>query len=174
MRANGSFELTNAGYDTDIYYGFTATPVPDYSASAGARIQLLIPLSKTIIVDLFEFPQYMFYLSTERERTLNNRFRGQVHIALERLYFQAGGGISDVRNRLSPELDLNIRERSNRFDGLVLWQASRRVSIAALYGRTEHDFGEASYEGQDIARALNRVEDIFDLNLYIQLPGSAR
>lgn len=168
MRANGSFELINTGYDSDIYYGYLPAAVPDFTLSAGARVQLLIPLSKSIVIDLYDYPQYMFYLATEKERAWNNRFRGQIHVALKKLYFQAGGSLSDVRQRLSPELDVNIREKTDRIDGVALWQISRQTSLALVYGRAKHDFGESIYEGQTIARALNRIEDLADLNIYIQ------
>jgi hypothetical protein len=168
LRVNGCLDIANAGYDADIYYGYLDEAVPDFTLSAGLPVQLLVPLSEKVVVDLYDFPQYLFFLDTKKERAWNNRFRGQTHLALERVYLQAGGGLSDVRNRLSPELDVPVRERTNRLDGLVLWQASRTTSLAAIYGTADHDFGDASFEGTDIARALNRKESFFDLTAYVQ------
>jgi len=168
IRVNGALELINTGYDSDIYYGYLPEPVPDFTLSAGARVQLLIPVNKSIVIDLYEYPQYVYYLATEKERAWNNRFRGQLHIALKKFYFQAGGSMSDVRNRLSPELDVNIREKTDRLDGVALWQASRQTSLAVVYGRAKHDFGESIYGDRDIAQYLNRIEDVADLNFYVQ------
>jgi hypothetical protein len=168
LRVNGSLELINTGYDTDIYYGYLDEPVPDFTLSAGAPIQLLIPLSEKFVLDLYDFPQYLFYLDAKKERAWNNRFRGQAHIALEKIYIQAGAGLADVRNRLSPELDVNIREKTNKLDGLVLWQVSRRMSLAMIYGSADHDFRDADFQGTNIAQALNRKENFFDLAGYVQ------
>jgi len=168
LRINGSFELLNAGYDGDIYYGYLDHPVPDFTLSAGVPIQLFVPASKKIVLEFVENPRYMFFLDTKNERALNNSFSGRAHIALERLYIQAGGGLSDVHARLSPELNVNIREKTNRINGLVLWQVSRQMSLAMIYGGSDHDFGEADFLGTNIAEALNRKEHVFDVATYLQ------
>lgn len=168
LRINGALAITNAGYDADVYYGYLDEPVPDFTLSAGIPVQVLIPLSGNLVVDITDQPQYLFFLDTERERAWNNRFRGQVHLALEKVYFQAGGGLSDVRNRLSPELDVQIREKTDDISGLVLWQASRSMSLALLYGSSVHDFRDEEFAGTDIAAALNRKENVFDFATYHQ------
>ena len=168
LRLNGSFELLNFGYDGDVYYGYLDHRVPDFTLSAGLPIQLFVPASKNIVLEFIESPQYMFYLDTKKERAWNNRFTGRAHIALERIYIQAGVGLSDVHSRLSPELNVNIREKINRLDGLVLWQVSRQMSLAAIYGGSDHDFGDADFLGTNIAEALNRKEHVFDLATYLQ------
>lgn len=167
-RANGSLELRNAGYDTDIYYGFRDTRTPDFTLSAGGQIQLLIPVGEKIVLDLYEYPEYVFYWDTARERTWNNRFRGRAHIALKKLYFQAGGAMSDVRSRLSPELYVNVREKTDSLSGLALWQVSRQTSLSAVYTGTAHDFGDAEFGGTGIAQTLNRREDVFDGAIHLQ------
>lgn len=168
LRVNAALELLRAGYDSDVYYGYLDDPVPDFTLSAGVPVQVLIPVSKKVVLDLYDYPQYMFYLDTERERAWNNRFRGRTHIALERFYIQAGGGLANVRGRLSPELDINIRERTNSLDGIVLWQASRRMSLAMITSFADFDYGDAEFLGTSIADALNRKEHFFDLVAYVQ------
>lgn len=168
LRVNAALELTNVGYDSDVYFGYLEDSVPDFTSLAGLPIQVLVPVSKKIVFDLFDNPQYMFYLDTEKERALNNTFRGQVHMALERFYIQAGGGLSNVRRRLSPELNINIRDKTNRLDGLVLWQVSRQTSLALIYGGADFDYGDSEFGGTSIAEALNRKENFFDLVAYVQ------
>jgi hypothetical protein len=58
---------------TDIW----TRPFPDFTLSAGVPIQILLPVSKKIVLDLTDYPQYMFYLDTERERGWNNVFQGR-------------------------------------------------------------------------------------------------
>jgi hypothetical protein len=167
-RINAALALNNVGYDSDIYYGYFENPVPDLTATADVPVQVLLPLSKVIVLDLFEDPQYVFYLKTEREQAWNNTFAGQLHFALNRFYVQVGGGVANVRHRLSPELDINVREISNSLRGLVLWQLSQPVSFALLYNSATFDYGEAEYGGVRLADSLNRKERTIDVATYYQ------
>ncbi len=168
LRVNAAFALTNTGYDSDVYYGYLDEAVPDFTLSASIPVQILLPVSKKIVFDFTDSPQYQFYLDTERERAWNNVFQGRVHVALERFYIQGSGGLSNVRRRLSPELNINIREKANSLSGLVLWQASRVTSLAAIYVGTDYDYGDSEFGTIDIAEQLNRREDLFDLVTYVQ------
>ena len=168
LRVNAAFTLANAGYDTDIYFGFLEEPVPDWTLTAGLPVQVLVPLGKKVVLDLSDTPQYLFYLDTERERAWNNTFNGKLHFALDRVYVQAGGSMSDVRRRMSPELDINVREKRDGLDGLFLWQASRATSFAFLYGWDRYDYGDAEYLGVDLSQLLDRDEQAFDLIIYVQ------
>ena len=168
FRVNAGLELTNAGYDTDIYYGYLDEAVPDYTFFAGAPVQVLLPLSKKVVLEVFDNPQYVFYLDTKKERTWNNIFRGQVHFAFDRLYIQAGGGLSNIRQRLSPELNVNVRQKEDSLDATILWQASRTISLAVLYGGSQFAYGDAEFGGTSIAETLNRKENFFDLIAYLQ------
>lgn len=168
LHINSALELLNAGYDSDIYFGYLGAPVPDITFTAGLPVQILLPLSRKVVLDFYENPQYLFYASTERERAWNNVFRGQMHIALEKLYFQAGGGLSNMRTRLSPELDVNVREKIDRLNGSALWQTSQRSSLAVIFERAIFKYGEPEAGSTVIADALNRDEDSLDMVGYYQ------
>ncbi len=168
FRVNAAFSLSNVGYDSDVFYGYTSEPVPDFTLAAGTTVQVLLPLSKKVVLDIFDSPQYLFYLDSKNERAWNNTFRAQVHFAFDRVYVQLGGGLSDVRYRLSPELNVNVRQKQDSLDGLVLWQASKRASLAFVYGSAKYDLGEAEFGGVSLSDYLNRKEDYFDLITYIE------
>jgi hypothetical protein len=174
LRVNAAFELRNVGYDSDVYYGYRAEPSPDYKFSAGAPVQVLIPVSKKIILDVFDNPEYVFYLDTQRERAWNNTFSGQVHFALNRVYVQAGGGLANNRRRMSPELEVNVRQKSDSLRGLVLWQASKGVALSVLYVGTKFDIGDAEYGGTNLGERLNRRENHFDLVAHLQASSRIR
>ncbi len=174
LRINAALNLLNVGYDSDLYYGYLSEPVPDATFSAALPLQVLIPISKSVVLDLFENPQYVFYLDTKKERALNNTSRGAVHLALKKFYFQAGGGLANVRRRLSPELDINIREKANRLNGLALWQVSQKMSLAMAYRGSRFDYGDAAFGGTTIADTLNRKEAFADLVSYLQLSPRVR
>src|SRR5512137_2887644 len=52
LRANVAFQLRDAGYDSDIYYGFYGTSVPDSTFSAGLPVQLLMSVNKTTVLEV--------------------------------------------------------------------------------------------------------------------------
>jgi hypothetical protein len=170
LRLNAAFELTNAGYDSDVYYGYLEEAAPDYTFSAGLPVQVLLPLSKKVVLDVSDTPQYLFYLDTERERAWNNSFQGLIHFALDEIYLQAGLESANVRRRLSPELDVNVREKRNGLNGLALWQLSRMTSLALIYGGTEYSYTDAEFLGENISERLSRREEFFDFVTYVQ-PG---
>ncbi len=174
LRVNAAFSLSNAGYDSDIFYGFLADPVPDYTFSAGPAVQILLPLSKKVVLDVSDSPQYLFYLDTKTERAWNNAFRGQVHFAFNRVYVQVGGGLSNVRYRLSPELYINVRQKQDSLGGLVMWQVSKGASVAFVYSGAKYDLGQAEYGGVSLSDYLNRKENYFDFITYIQPTARVR
>jgi len=174
LRINTALALTNAGYDSDIYFGYLDAAVPDYTFTAGVPVQVLLPLSKNVVLDIFDSPQYIFYLETKNERVWNNIFRGQVHFAFDRLYIQAGGGLSNIRQRLSPELNINTREKEDSLNGTILWQVSRVISLGLLYGGSQFDYGDAEFGGTRLADTLNRKESYFDLVAYRQPSSRVR
>ncbi len=174
LRVNAALELSNAGHDSDIYYGFLSEPTPDVSASASAPIQVLWPLGQKLVLDVSESPEYVFYLDNQQERAWNNTFSGLVHVALDRWYFQAGGGLSNVRKRMSPELDLPVRLKTDSLNGLALWQAAKSVSLALLYDSAGYDYGDVVYGGTSLAERLNRNEAHLDLVFYVQTTAKAR
>jgi len=168
LRVNASLSLANAGYETDVYYGYLEEPVPDTTFTASMPVQVLLPLGKKAVIELNDDPQYLYFLETQKERAWNNTFVGRLHIALEKLYFQAGSGLSNVRRRMSPELDVNVREKVDSLDGILLWQASEKVSLAALYGFAKYDYGEIAFGGYDLSGTLNRDESFIDLVTFLQ------
>lgn len=170
LRLNAAFEIRNAGYDSDVYYGYLEEAVPDFTLSAGLPVQVLLPLGKKAVLEVSDAPQYLFYLDTPRERAWNNTLQGAIHLALDDIYLQAGGEMANVRRRFSPELDANVRERTEGLNGLALWQLSRKTSLAVLYGGTEYRYSDAEVLGTNIADMLDRREDFFDFVTYIQ-PG---
>ena len=143
LRLNAAFEIRNAGYDSDVYYGYLEEAVPDFTLSAGLPVQVLLPLGKKAVLEVSDAPQYLFYLDTPRERAWNNTLQGAIHLALDDIYLQAGGEMANVRRRFSPELDANVRERTEGLNGLALWQLSRKTSLAVLYGGTEYRYSDA-------------------------------
>ncbi|HOW84880.1 MAG TPA: outer membrane beta-barrel protein [Candidatus Aminicenantes bacterium] len=168
LRVNAGFQLTNAGYDTDIYYGYGDGAEPDATLTAALPLQIILPISRKAVLDVTETPQYVFYLQTERERAWNNLLRARLHLALDRFYFRFEGGLDDIRRRLSPELNLNVRQKQSVVDGIALWQASRKTSFAFLYGLSRFEYGSSDLGLLDVAAVLDRDEQYLDALTFFQ------
>jgi hypothetical protein len=167
LRANAALQLRDAGYDSDIYYGFFGESVPDYLFSTGVPIQLLMSANKKTVLEVYDSPRYDFYLDTKRERAWNNTFRSQLHLVLSKVYLRMGVGLANNRRRLSQELDINIREKTKSLSALALWQASRSASLALVFDRTGFDYGDAVYQGESLAETLNRKVDSLEFAAFL-------
>jgi hypothetical protein len=163
-----AFRLGDVGYDSDIYFGFSPTPVPNYRFTAGPDIRVFVPLRKNkIILDVSEIPQYLYFFQTKEERALNNTFKGQFHWVLNRFYLQAGGGLADTRMPLSAELSIYARRKENRLHGLFLWQLTMEASVGIQVRQTKYHY--VSPAGTfDIGEILNRKETYINLRAYLQ------
>lgn len=174
FRYNAAFRLDNAGYDSDIYFGMMAKAVPDYTITAGPDIQIFLPIKKKIIFDVSESPQYVFFFDTKRERALNNTFAGRVHFVFDRFYIQAGGGLIDAKQRLSTEVNLNVRLKEDDLTGLVLWQASRETSFGLQYRRSTYNYENLTSGTFSFSENLNRKESFVNFTAYLQQHSKTR
>jgi len=52
LRVNASLSLANAGYETDVYYGYLEEPVPDATFAASLPVQVLLPLGNKAVFEL--------------------------------------------------------------------------------------------------------------------------
>lgn len=167
IRYNAFFRLDNAGYDSDIYYGYDLDPVPDTAFTAGPSISFFLPLKNGIVFDLSENPEYVYFLSTKKERALNNRFQGRIHFALKKLYFQVGGELINAKQRIASELYVNVRRKQDNLTGLVFWQISNGSAVALQYRSSTYVF-ENPIDSIFNWEILNRREDYTNLTAYFQ------
>ena len=128
FRYNASFSLTPR-YNSDIFFGHTQNPVPDYIFVVSPRLSIFLPLKNGIVFEISDTPNYVFYLDTERERTLNNTFQARVHLALDKFYFQFGGALTNAKQRWSTEAFFNVRRKVNNLIGLAFWQISESSAL---------------------------------------------
>jgi hypothetical protein len=174
FRYNASLQIDSAGYDSDIFFGMLGKSVPDYTFSAGPDVQVFLPLKEKLVFEILDSPRYVFYAKTDQERTFNNAFSGNMHIVFDRVYFQAGGELIDVKQRLSSELSINVRLKEDILSGLVFWQASRETSFALQYRRSRYRYENPSTEFPGISTSLNRTDNLVNLMAYLQQRSRAR
>lgn len=164
-----AFTLSNAGYDSNVYYGATDEPVKDLTFTAGPTFDIYLPLKKKVIFHIYESPQYVYYKETERERTWNNNFQGQVHFVFNRLVASAGVGRSEAKQRWNTETDIPVFRKEDSVQGSLFWQPASRTSFNFSCRMARYDYGEADLEGFSFADKLNREEAYVNFTAYREL-----
>lgn len=168
LRYNAALQVDTAGYDSDLYFGMLANRVPDYSFSAGPDLRVFLPVQKRVVFDIADSPRYVFFMKTTRERALNNAFNGNLHVIFDRVYVQAGAALVNAKQRLSSEVNLNVRLKTNDYSGLVLWQASKETSFALQYQRSKYVYENLASEATDFQANLDRTESFAHFLAYLQ------
>jgi hypothetical protein len=168
FRYSAALRLSNVGYDSDVYYGSTVNPVPDFTLAARTDIRLFLPLTKRVVIDVSESPEYLFFGKTKRDRALNNTFRGQVHVVFDNFYVQAGGGLGNSKQRLSSELNVPVRVKGDDQAALVLWQVLKGISLAVQFRRSKYNYEDQASAVSNVSASLDRTESYVNLSAYFQ------
>lgn len=168
------FVLSNAGYDSDIYYGATPEPVKDYTFTAGPAFNVYLPLKKRIIFHIYESPQYVYFKETARERNWDNYFQGQVHFLFNRFVVTAGMEKSQARQRWNTEIDIRLLRKVDAVQGSLLWQPTARMSFDFSYRTARYDYGESNLENFSFAERLNRDETLLNFTAYRDITSRTR
>ncbi|MCX8159475.1 MAG: outer membrane beta-barrel protein [Candidatus Saccharicenans sp.] len=167
LRVQPLIIIRDAGYDSNIYYHPEA--VSDFWLTAGPGVEAYFMLRKRLIVHLFESPQYVYFFKTERERTWNNYFNGDISLSLNRFLLTAGGALNRARERWNTEID--IRPRRNEKKGFVslLYQRSFRVSFEVTATRIDYQYESIQYDSVNIGERLSHLETFWSGKFYYRL-----
>jgi hypothetical protein len=166
--------ITNAGYDTNVYYGATAEPIKDYTITAGPALNVYFPVRKKLAFTAFVSPQYVYYHNTARERTWNYYGRADVNILFNKFFVRAGAGYSDARERWNTEIDIRPRRKEESVFGEVLWEMMNKTSLGVNYSRARYDYENLFFEQFNIRERLNHDEEYFDFLAYYELTSRVR
>lgn len=161
-----AFYLNNAGYDSDIYFGYLEKTYPDFTLFAGPAFQVLVPLKKTIFFDSYQSLQGAFYLKNDRERAFNFRSNNQVHFLAKKLYGRTGLNYSNLRDRFSPEMPRIVRHEELSWNGFLMFHLSRSFSVAWQAEATSFDYPTVEVGNSYIDQTLNRFQYYFDFFLF--------
>jgi hypothetical protein len=174
LRYNAALQIDSAGYDSDIYFGWFYNRISDYMLSVGPDLRVFLPLKSHVVIDIADSPRYIFFAKTAKERALNNIFAGNLHLVFDKFYVQAGGGLDNAKQRLSPELNFNVRLKTDDYSGLILWQASKDASFAVQCQRTKYAYENLSSVATDISANLDRTESFARFLVYLRQRSRVR
>lgn len=160
--------LNNAGYDSNIYRA-PGNPIKDYSATFGPGFNVYLPLSKSIILSIYESPQYVYFMETKNGRGWNNYFKGQIHFVLRRFLFTIGKGYSSASELWNLEMESRPRRKEDSLEGSIFSQISKKVSLFFEYTGSNYAYESLSREQSNIGDQLNRDEKRANFTIFYQL-----
>lgn len=167
FRLQPAIMIKDAGYDSNIYYHPEA--VSDFWLTAGPAGNLYFLVKKRLIVHVFESPQYVFFWKTERERTWNNYFNGDVSLSFNKLLLTFGGRYNDARERWNYEIDIRPRRKERAASVSLLYQKSSKLSFEGQARRIDYDYESIEYNGHNIGERLSHRADYLSGILYYAL-----
>lgn len=163
-----AFNLNNAGYDSDIYYGYMGKTYPDFTLFVGPAFQALIPLQKLIILDSYQSLQGAFYLKNEKERALNFSTSNQVHFLAKKMYGRTGLSYYNLRDRFSPELTARVRHEEVAWNGFLMLYLNRSISTAWQVQASSFNYSHIALGNQYVDQILNRYQYSFDYFIFFR------
>ncbi len=174
LRYNAALQIGNTGYDSDIYFGTFAQPVPDFILAIGPDLQMFLSAKKWLVFEIADSPRYVFFAKTVPERTLNNSFNGNLHMIFNKVYVEGGASLINAKERLNSELGLNVRLKTDDYSGLFLWQATKETSFMLQYQRTRYNYEDLISGATNISANLDRTEKFVRLLGYLQQKSRIR
>jgi hypothetical protein len=168
FRIRTVFSLTNAGYDSNVYRT-SNNPITDFSITAGPGFFIYLPIKKKIVISVYESPQYVYFVETERERGWNNYFNGQVHFVLNRFFVTLGKGYVVAREIWNTEIDIRPLRKEDSSQASLLWQISKKTSLFFKVSQAKYDYENLSFGDFRIKYELNRTENRANFTGYYRL-----
>jgi len=162
LRVQPVLQLTNVGYDNNIYAQRRDTgPVSDVTASGGIEVSAYLLLRPWLIFSLVENPEYTFYFEQKTERSLNNLFAGNVRALLFNRFALTGSfETRKARRRATSEFDVRASELRTSAGGQLFYETERQTALGFAASVVRYRYEDVSVPGADLALAhtLNRTE----------------
>jgi hypothetical protein len=160
--------LTNAGYNSNVYRT-PINPIEDFALTIGPGFYVYLPIKKKIVISIYESPQYVYFMETERQRGWNNYFNGQVHFILNRFFITLGKGYVVARETWNTEIDVQPLRKEDSYHGSLLWQISKKTSLFFRFSQAKYDYEDLSFGDLRLKYDLNRTQDLASITAYYRL-----
>ncbi len=168
VRMTPRFRLSDAGYDSNVFYYSREEPVRDYTFTAAPSVDIYVPIRRKVILSLSEAPSYLYYLDSTGERAWNNALEANLIVNFNKIFISAGGGWTSARQRWNSEIDLKPRLTVGSYRAELLVQLTRTFSLGVAGRRQKFDFADLVIEDANIRDRLNRVESAVETTAYLQ------
>jgi Putative beta-barrel porin 2 len=147
--------LKELGVDSNVFND-PERPLTDFTATLTPRTTLWVPIAHRALVTTDVAADLVYYAKYASERSVNPQGTVGVESYLGRITVFANGDYSNSRQRNTYEIDARVRHVDEAVGAGVRVRLTTRLSVdlAATASRMTYQDG-ATYNGQDLARALN-------------------
>lgn len=157
-----TFQLTNIGYDDNIYYQRKEdNPSSDLTGTFSPQIKVYLLLGRKLILSLTDNPEYVYYYNQKRERTFNNSLMPAFKfLFLNRFVISGDYTWKNRRWRATSEFDLRANEKAKSYNGRLFYETPRRTSLGISVSIRQISYEDITSPGEEIylSRALDREE----------------
>jgi len=173
LRLVPRFRLTEAGYDSNVYYrGEEGEAVHDATATLSPELRGYWLLGPAAILSFTENPEYLFYAREAGLRAFTNSFSGGLRLRLLRSFSLAGDyHVQSHVRRVMSELDRRIRDTSTGGAAALFFETARGTAIGVTGKVDDFRYKDvASAAPDDIyGRSLDRRETAAGLEIYYRV-----
>lgn len=173
FRLSPRIRLRNIGYDDNVYYQREEDePVSDYTATISPEIRVNVLFRNSFIFYLKENPEYVYYVSEERERRWNNVFNPGIKFLLfNRFVLEGQYSRSSRRWRATSEFDVRANENREGYKGSFFYETARETSLGVNYKEEQISFDDITLQGEviNLSRLLDRREKTAGVEFYYRV-----
>ncbi|UCE40726.1 MAG: outer membrane beta-barrel protein [Candidatus Aminicenantes bacterium] len=161
------------GYDNNIYrQQDDSGPIADATATISPVLNTYVLFRNWIILDFSINPEYVYYVKTERERSLNFAYSPTIRFNMFNRFVLSGTYQYDkARRRASSEFDVRANQILNSFTGQFFYESARETSIGITGWIRKFEFEDDLEQEEEIyySRQLNRTEKSISGEFYYML-----
>jgi len=158
VRLDPTVALTNAGVDDNVFNAADVDhPRSDFTMTLTPKSNIWFPLGPAWVKGSVR-EDFVYYNQFATERSINQAYRIDTLLPLNRLTFGVGGGYEDVRDRPGFEIDARSRHTGSDSHGSIEMRTFGRTFVATGFTRAHIDFEpDAVFLGQSLRTELTRT-----------------
>ena len=146
--------IRDVGFDSNVF-NESGTPQEDFSATAGAKVDVGMRLNR-LIASYKSTYEYIYFEKFAAERGSNRASEGRVDFLLGRIRPHVFGSIADSHERANAEIDARAHRRQSGYGAGFGALVFARTSLTAEYRRADASYADDEmFDGVRLADALN-------------------
>lgn len=147
LRVRPGVELSNLGYDDNIFLDSVQAKVGDYTATLAPKADGLILLGHRAFITFDERLEYTLYLDNNDQNFLNHRGKARLTVPLKRFGVFTDLVMNRVRERPADREDIRARRREDGLGVGLIFEPGWRTTIEAGVTTTDWRYSDPDSPG---------------------------
>jgi Putative beta-barrel porin 2 len=162
LRLVPQFRLTEAGYDSNVYYrNEDGEAVADATATLSPEVRAYWLLGRSALLSFTENPEYLFYAREKGLRAFTNSYAGALRLRLLRAFSLSGEyHVQSHVRRVMQELDRRIRDTTTGGAATLFFETARGTAFGVTGRVDDYRYKDVASDVPDglYGRSLDRRE----------------